>query len=256
MGQHMPGFIERLGLGHSLRRWRRLLDGAERLSVSEIRDMQRDMRQTRERLDQLDGAAETARLARMGPPEPVAGDTWDWIARPAPWNEAMRPRGRVDLPSPTHLPGGVTLYHDAARHDLSLRQERASGGHGDARFGLVLEVYRFDGSFVSFVHDLPEAAIAGLTLNHFLAVDVRMDREQPVEVFARLNVQHGPNTEQMVRQIDFRGEAGRAEFDLAYTRINEKRIEKAWLDLILEGPEMTRIAIWDLVVMRAQRADV
>jgi hypothetical protein len=45
--------------------------------------------------------------------------------------------------------------------------------------------------------------------------------------------------------------SGRAEFDLAYTKINERRIEKAWLDLILEGPEMTRIAIWDVVVMRA-----
>jgi hypothetical protein len=55
----------------------------------------------------------------------------------------------------------------------------------------VLEVYRFDGSFVSFVHDLPPEAIAGLTLNHFIAVDIRAEREQPVEVYARLNVQHG-----------------------------------------------------------------
>jgi hypothetical protein len=78
-----------------------------------------------------------------------------------------------------------------------------------------------------------------------------------VEVYARLNVQHGPNVEQMVRQFDFQGrQRGRAEFDLAYTKINERRIEKAWLDLILEGPEMTRIAIWDVVVMRAPRADV
>jgi hypothetical protein len=120
----------------------------------------------------------------------------------------------------------------------------------------VLEVYRFDGSFVSFVHDLPPEAIAGLTLNHFIAVDIRAEREQPIEVYARLNVQHGPNVEQMVRQVDFKGDGGRAEFDLAYTKINERRIEKAWLDLILEGPEMTRIAIWDVVVMRAPRADV
>jgi hypothetical protein len=120
----------------------------------------------------------------------------------------------------------------------------------------VLEVYSFDGSFVSFVHDLPAAALSGLTLNHFIAVDIRAEREQPVEVYARLNVQHGPNVEQMVRQVEFKGDGGRAEFDLAYTKINERRIEKAWLDLILEGPEMTRLALWDMVVMRAPRADV
>jgi hypothetical protein len=81
----------------------------------------------------------------------------------------------------------------------------APEGYGDARYGLVLEVYRFDGSFVSFVHDLPPEAIAGLTLNHFIAVDIKAEREQPVEVYARLNVQHGPNVEQMVRQVDFHG---------------------------------------------------
>jgi hypothetical protein len=44
----------------------------------------------------------------------------------------------------------VTLYHDAARYDLSLQAGRSRRRvYGDARFGLVLEVYRFDGSFVS-----------------------------------------------------------------------------------------------------------
>ena len=127
---------------------------------------------------------------------------------------------------------------------------------GDARFGLILEVYRFDGSFVSLVHDLPAEATSGLTLNHYIAVSLLAEREQPVEVYVRLNVQHGPNVEQIVRQVDFRDEVGLAEFDLAYTKINERRIERAWMDLIVEGPEMTRIAIWDFVVMRAPRAEV
>ena len=74
--------------------------------------------------------------------------------------------------------------------------------------------------------------------------------------YARLNVQHGPNVEQLVREVEFKGEEGKAEFDLAYTRINDRRIEKAWLDLILESPEMTRIAIRDCVVLRAPRADI
>ena len=35
-----------------------------------------------------------------------------------------------------------------------------------------------------------------------------------------------------------------------------RRLEKAWLDLILEGPEMNRIAIWDMTLVRAPRADI
>jgi hypothetical protein len=256
MGQHSPGFFERLGLGQSLKRWRRALQ-AGGLSAADLRAMLTEMRSLRNRLDTLTGEAQTALMTR-GTVETLSINDiqCDWYGRPGAWAEAMRPRGIVDLPSPSALPGGVTVYHDAAHYDLSLRQEMAPEAYGDARYGLVLEVYRFDGSFVSFVHDLPPEAVAGLTLNHFIAVDIRAEREQPVEVYARLNVQHGPNVEQMVRQVDFRGAGGRAEFDLAYTKINERRIEKAWLDLIVEGPEMTRIALWDVVVMRAPRADV
>jgi hypothetical protein len=256
MGQHSPGFFERLGLGQSLKRWRRALR-AGGLSAAELRAMLFEMRSLRNKLDTLTAEAQTALMRRGADAALSINDIQcDWSGRPGAWREAMRPRGIVDLPSPSTLSGGVTVYHDAARYDLSLRQEMAPESYGDARYGLVLEVYRFDGSFVSFVHDLPEEAIAGLTLNHFLAVDIKAEREQPIEVYARLNVQHGPNVEQMVRQVDFHGQDGRAEFDLAYTRINERRIEKAWLDLILEGPEMTRIALWDVVVMRAPRADV
>jgi hypothetical protein len=255
MGQHIPGFIERLSLGQSLRRWRRALQAPGMLPAGDLRAMLRDMGTMRARLDRMCADAGTALLERGSSDAPDAEGEHDWIGRPAPWTSLMRPRGMVDIASPTKLPGGVKLFHDATRSDLSLRQEPAPGG-GGARFGLVLEVYRFDGSFVSLVHDLPEEAVRGLTLGHFVSVRLRAEREHPVEVYARLNVQHGPNVEQMVRQVDFREEEGRAEFDLAYTQINERRIEKAWLDIILEGPEMTRIAIWDLLVMRAPRADV
>lgn len=256
MGHHTPGIIERLGLGQSLKRWRRALKSGA-MSAADIRQMLAEMGSLRARLDTLSAEAQSTLLHRADGPTPKIHDIdCDWSARPAPWSRAMRPRGIVDLPSPSALPGGVTVYHDAARCDLCLRQEPALDGQGDARFGLVLEVYGFDGSFLSFVHDLPPEATADLSLNHYIAVTLQAEREQPVEVYTRLNVQHGPNVEQMVRQVAFKGETGRAEFDLAYTKINERRIEKAWLDVILEGPEMTRIAIWDLVVMRAPRADI
>ena len=46
------------------------------------------------------------------------------------------------------------------------------------------------------------------------------------------------------------------EFDLAYCDLNEKRIEKAWLDLIFEGPAMNQITLRDVTMCRYPRAEI
>ena len=46
------------------------------------------------------------------------------------------------------------------------------------------------------------------------------------------------------------------EFDLAYTKLNEKRVEKLWLDLIFEGPEMNQVTLRDLTFSRRPRAEL
>ena len=46
------------------------------------------------------------------------------------------------------------------------------------------------------------------------------------------------------------------EFDLTYTKINEKRVEKLWIDLIFEGPEMNQIILRDVTVSRRPRAEL
>ncbi len=65
--------------------------------------------------------------------------------------------------------------------------------------------------------------------------------EKPLEIFARLNIKHGPNVEQIVRELPLDEEEVMVEFDLAYTKMNEKRVERMWLDLIFEGAEMNQI---------------
>ena len=46
--------------------------------------------------------------------------------------------------------------------------------------------------------------------------------EKPLEIFARLNIKHGPNVEQIVRELPLNEEEVMVEFDLAYTRIERK----------------------------------
>ena len=58
--------------------------------------------------------------------------------------------------------------------------------------------------------------------------------EKPLEIFARLNIKHGPNTEPIVRELPLHKADIVVEFDLAYSNLNEERVEKAWIDLILK----------------------
>ena len=44
------------------------------------------------------------------------------------------------------------------------------------------------------------------------------------------------------------------EFDLAFSKLNEKRVEGMWLDLIFENPEMSQVTIHDLTFCRHPRA--
>ncbi len=256
MGQDRHGFWGRLGLTSSMRRWSKAAQSPGAMSSKELRTTLSQIDDTRTELDHLAASARTELLSRAQAADGIdRPDQCDWAERSAPWRTELRPRGHVELTSPTQIGGGVTVFHDAAHADITLRQDVPPPDAQNARFGLVFEIYRFDGSFLSLVQDLPPDALVGLTLNHFIAVHLHVEREHPSEIYARLNVQHGPNTDQIVRQVDFSGDHGRAEFDLAYTKINEKRLEKAWLDLILEGPEMNRIALWDMVMLRAPRAD-
>ena len=45
------------------------------------------------------------------------------------------------------------------------------------------------------------------------------------------------------------------EFDLSVTRINEARVDRAWVDLIFEGPEMNQIVLRDVTLSRRPRAE-
>ncbi|MFN6978330.1 MAG: DUF6478 family protein, partial [Gemmobacter sp.] len=66
----------------------------------------------------------------------------------------------------------------------------------------------------------------------------------------------GPNVEQVVQELPRDQQEAAVEFDLAYTRINEKRLEKAWIDLIFEGPEMNQIILRDITLVRRPRAEL
>ena len=119
-----------------------------------------------------------------------------------------------------------------------------------------IDVFAFSGTFLSLVLDLPKAAIAGLKRSHIIGVHSLVETAQSARIFARLNLKHGPNCEQIVREVCPDRPDALTGFDLAYTQLNEKRLEKAWLDLIIEKPRANRIVLHSLTCHRKPRAEV
>jgi len=254
MGKMGATLRERRRLNRALKRAAAAGTKAAQMSDAELAEAEGDIERLRQRIDEADRAAEAARAA-LALEAPVPGpEQCDFALRPDLWKMPMRPRGGVSIPSPTVLSPDVTLFHDCPAPELSFRQVRA--GKGVARYHLALDVFRFGGGFISLVQTLPEAAVVGLTRNHFFVVTLDVDYEAPLEIYARLSLQSGPNTEQLVREMPVREGRALAEFDLAYTKINEKRMERLWLDLIFEAPQMNRMLLRDLTITRAPRADI
>ncbi|WP_245216407.1 DUF6478 family protein [Sagittula salina] len=238
-----------------LRRWSRAARTADRMDLSTLREARSRARRLRTHLDRLIHVAEE-RLAlppigNQAFPRPVDAD-WAW--RPELWCGPLPVPGLSSVPTQSKLGGEVALFHDCAHSELTLRQIRNTREADLAAYGLRLDVFRFDGSYLSLAIDLPEEAALGLRRQHLVRIDAIVEMEKPLEIFARLNIKHGPNTEQIVRELSLNTEEIHVEFDLAYTKLNEKRVEKIWLDLIFEGPEMNQVVLRDVTFSRRKRA--
>ncbi|WP_108484543.1 DUF6478 family protein [Oceaniglobus ichthyenteri] len=249
-------------LGHMLdrrilRRWSRLGNQAAALSLGDLRLLRDKAAALRRRLDRILHAAD-GRLAL-----PHIGSTaiqkplgCDWAYRPEPWRGPLPKPGAVAVESRTQIGREATIFHDCQVSELTYRQVRNLREADLAPFGLRLDVFRFDGSFLSLVIDLPQSSVEGLEKRHIVRLDTIVEIEKPLEIFARLNVRHGPNTEQIVRELPLAGDELSVEFDLAYTRLNEKRADKMWIDLIFEGPQMNQITLRDVTLTRRPRAEL
>ena len=253
----IAGLIDRVLHRRMLRRWSLAADQAAAADLETLRLLRGRARALRRNLDRVIHLAEH-RLSL-----PVIGSNvirkpmgTDWSWRPDLWKGPIAVPGLSSLPGKALICDGITVFHDCRRSELTVRQIRNSREADIAPFGFRMDVFRFDGSFLSMVVDLPDAAAQGLKLKHLIRLDVIVEMEKPLEIFARLNIKHGPNVEQIVRELPLNEEEVAVEFDLAYSKMNEKRVEKLWVDLIFEGPEMNQIILRDVTFSRRPRADL
>lgn len=249
--------LEKLAFRRMLSRWTRWADEAPAMGLGQLRRLRDEARSLRRQVDRLLHEADhRLTLPAIGTTKVRRPAGTDWAWRPAPWRGAIPQPGAAGVSGRETLHDGVTLFHDCGLSEISYRQVRNTRESDMAPFGLSLEVFRFDGTYLSLVLDLPPEGADGLLLRHLVRVDAIVETERPIEVYVRLNIKHGPNVEKVVRKLPLDSDETMVEFDLTYTKVVEKRIEKLWLDLIFDGPEMNQIVLRDLSVSRRPRAEV
>jgi hypothetical protein len=257
MGRRKLGLLDRIFHRGSLLRWTESARNAAGADLQTLRRERQKARALRHRLDEVltisDSRLALPRIGSAAFPRPQGTD-WGW--RPTLWRGPLGQPGATAIQNKTGFGDEVTLFHDCKISELTLRQVRNQREEDLAPFGLRLDVFRFDGSFLSVVVDLPPEACAGLKRRHLIRLDTIIELERPIEIFARLNIRHGPNTEQIVRELPLHEDSVFVEFDLAYTKLNEKRVERMWIDLIFEGPEMNQVTLRDVTLARYPRAEL
>ena len=257
MAKRNLGWLDTIRHRRSLAQWRAAAQSADYSDLDSLRKLRARARALKAYLDDLTFVADSRlALPRIGsnafPKPPGTDSSW----RPQMWRGQLAQKGLSGVASKTTFGSEVTIFHDCKISELTLRQLRNTHEEDLAAFGLRMDVFRFDGSFLSLVVDVPESACEGLKGRHLVRLDAIIEVEKPLEIFARLNIKHGPNTEQIVRELPLRTKEAMVEFDLAYTKLNEKRVERIWLDLIFEGPEMNQVTIRDLTLSRYPRAEL
>ena len=257
MAGRLAQLVDQWRLRKVQERWAKAADEAPGMEPFALRSLRAEARAMRRQIDRVIHAADY-RLGSpafgAGLPRMPLGTDWGW--RPDVWRGPLPSPGAVAAAGRTAVSDDLALFHDCPLGEVALRQVRNHGDADRAPFGLVVDVFGFQGSFLSLAIGFPPDAVAGLRARHVLRIDALVECDRPLKAYARLNVKHGPNVAQLVQDMPPGGRERLVEFDLAYAGLDEARIEHLWLDLIFNAPALSRITLHDLVASRRPRAEL
>ena len=238
-------------------RWAEAADAAPGMEAFALRRLRAEGRTMRRQIDRVIHAADyRLGLPALGSALPRMPLGTDWVWRPDAWRGGLAMPGAVAAAGRTAISDDLALFHDCSLGEVALRQSRNQDEADRAPFGVALDVFGFQGSFLSLAIGFPPEAVAGLRARHILRINALIDGDRPLQAFARLNVKHGPNLAQLVQDIPPNGGDILVEFDLAYAGLDETRIEHLWLDVIFTAPALSGITLRDLVASRRPRAEL
>jgi hypothetical protein len=224
------------------------------LALHGLRGRARAMRREIDRVIHIADHRLSVPAIGAGLPRLPLGTDWSW--RADAWRGPLPKPGLIAASDRARISDDLSLYHDCPLGEVAVRQRRNTGEDDRAPFGLGVEIFGFQGTFLSLSIALPPEAVTGLKARHLMRLDALVTADRPLRAYARLNVKHGPNLAQLVSDLAVGTGEVVAEFDLAYANIDDTRIERAWLDLIFNEVAMAGISIRDVVVSRRPRAEL
>ncbi len=245
--------LQRLCHRRALAGWQRRADRVAGIGPARLERLRGRAVELRRHIDRFvlvaDGRLERGMAAAGDDGVPLGTD---WVWRPDPWTGRLAVPGLAPAGSGSALGGGVHLFHDCPLAEIAVRQRRNPCAAGLPPFGVAVEVFGFGGSFLSLALDLPQAAAQGLGPRHLVRLETVAECERPLGLFARLNLQQGPNVAQVLRQVSADRGGRVVAFDLA--ALPGVPVDRLWLDLIFEAPAMNRIVLQDVRLCRHPRA--
>ncbi len=239
------------------RPWQRAAKKVHSLPLKKLRPLVKDAKIMRSRLGNFISAGEQ-RLARprinsnnfRHPPDA------DWQWRPSLWRFQVPDTWQNTAVDGARLSKDMSLFHDSDINEITIRQIRNTRDIDLAPFGVLIDVLEFSGQYLSYSINIPQSALDSLHKNHLICYSHMLVCEAPLDFYLRLNIEHGPNREELIQDFRSHKEELSVEFDLSETNVNPQFIKKAWLDVVFVGVRMNMIAIRDTTLSRCPGAQV
>lgn len=252
----MSNWFERAIIVRKSKIWQRIKHKLPAMGDGDVIKMRAAAIELRRVLDgfirEADHQISRVRFKRPGFQKP---ENADWAWQPELWSRRIEQQGVAPARSKTEVGQETRLFHDCETAAVTIKQFRNSRSLDLAPFGFMMDVFQFDGSFLSLAIALPQAAVEGLNPRHIFEVEAIIESERPVKILARLNIRQGPNVEQITREFPQSSILSSVGLDLGYLILSENRIQDLWLDLIFDAPQMNQIKIRDLTFYRRPRAE-
>ena len=170
-----------------------------------------------------------------------------WGYTPALWEHSFDQETAGNVLTGSEIAPRVNLHHDADQTDIAIRSNGVEGG-------LSFAINKFNGSFLSFAFGFPPDDANAIRRHDLIRIALHSTADKPFKAYARLNLRHGPNNEQIVRMIDIGHGDSFAEFDIFYSEFEPNRSSDAWIDLIFNDPEGLEFTLTQAVILRRVRA--
>lgn len=249
---HLMRYLDK----YILQKWRRHSQKSADVALHELSNLRIEAgklaRVLNEFLTAADNRIRRPRVGEMRFPVPH-GTSWSW--RPEIFRLPLQPNVLLAVEPSSGFGNHLKVFHDCPLGDVIVHQARSTEAVTLAPFAVAVEVFDFTGSFLALIVDFPPDGVKGLVHEHVLRIETQTKTEHPLTGYVRLNIEHGPNKEQFVEDIILGGE-NLVEFDFAHSNVNVNRIEKAWLEIIVNNPEMNMLEIKDVRISRRLRAAI